>query len=51
VRWRNIGIRRSQEGVHAVVFDMESVKHVNSCEEKPDAEWVEAKISDLRKRI
>lgn len=53
VRWRNIGIRRSREGLHAVVFDMESVERVNAMTSvhKPGTDWVEEKISDLRKRI
>ena len=53
VRWRNIGIRRSREGLHAVVFDMESVERVNamSSDQMPGTEWVAEKISDLRKRI
>ena len=53
VRWRNIGIRRSKEEVHPVVFDMESVKRVEemSSEQKPDSDWVTKKIFDLRKRM
>lgn len=52
VRWRNIGIRRSCQGLEAVVFDMESVKREESVKgvEWKDA-WVTQKISDLRKRI
>lgn len=53
VRWRNIGIRRDQEGLQAVVFDMESVKVLQeiSLEQKPNGDWVREKICDLRKRM
>jgi hypothetical protein len=50
--WRNIGIRRSENGVRAVVFDMESVKRVSEMtDKKPDTDWVAAKITHLKKRM
>lgn len=50
VAWRNIGIRRRDGIVVAVVYDMESVKKVAEMSKSPEANWIHTALRKLTDR-
>ncbi len=50
VAWRNIGIRRKEGVIEAVVFDMESVEEISDMNEneKPKKSWVKEQMEKLK---